>query len=99
MAILDRDLRYLHINAVLAELNGHPVEDHLGRRLDEMVPPEIVERIAPEIRRVLETGEARHGIEFRRGTPDDPRTLEATYFPVNGESVGALVLDMTDRDR
>ena len=99
MAILDSDLRYVHINSALAELNGHAVEDHIGRRLEEMVPPEIVERIAPEIQRVLETGEARHGIEFRRGTPGDPRALEATYFPVNGNAVGALVLDMTERDR
>src|SRR3954469_1704875 len=99
MAILDSDLRYVHINAALAELDGHGVEEHIGRRLEEMVPADVVERIVPEIRRVLETGETSHGIEFRRGTPEDPRALEATYFPVNGNTVGALVLDMTDRDR
>jgi PAS domain S-box-containing protein len=99
MAILDSDLRYVHINTALAELNGHGVEEHIGRRLEEMVPADIVERILPEIRHVLETGETRSGIEFRRGTPDDPRALEATYFPVNGNTVGALVLDMTERDR
>src|SRR3954452_10612682 len=99
MAILDRDLRYVHINAALAELNGFAAADHIGRRLDEMVPPEVLERIVPEIRRVLATGEARHGIEFRRGTPEDPRALEASYFPVNGDSVGALIVDMTERDR
>jgi PAS domain S-box-containing protein len=99
MAILDRDLRYVHINAALAELNGFAAEDHIGRRLDEMLPPEVLELIVPEIRRVLATGESRHGIEFRRGTPDDPRALEASYFPVDGDSVGALVVDMTERER
>jgi PAS domain S-box-containing protein len=99
MAILDSDLRYVHINAALAELNGHGVEEHIGRRLEEMVPADIAERVVPEVRRVLETGEARHGVEFRRGTPEDPRALEATYFLVNGHAVGALVLDMTERDR
>src|SRR3954454_20596797 len=99
MAILDRDLRYVHINAVLAELNGHTVEEHIGRRLDEMVPAEVAARIVPEIQRVLDTGETSQGVEFRRGTADDPRALEATYFPVNGTNVGALVLDMTERDR
>src|SRR4051812_19035318 len=99
MAILDSDLRYVHINAALAELNGHGVEEHIGRRLEEMVSADVADRVLPEVRRVLETGEARHGIEFRRGTPEDPRALEATYFPVNGHAVGALVLDMTERDR
>jgi PAS domain S-box-containing protein len=98
MAILDRDLRYLHINPALAELNGATVEDHIGRRLEEMLPADVVERVAPAIREVLATGESRHGIAFRRGTPEDPRALEASYFPVNGNAVGALVLDMTERD-
>src|SRR6201999_542566 len=33
----------------------------------------------------------------QRGTPENPRALEASYFPVHGGSVGALVLDTTER--
>jgi PAS domain S-box-containing protein len=99
MAILDRDLRYVQINEALAQLNGHAVEDHIGRHLEEMVPPDVAERILPAIRDVLENGVAHHGLEFRRGTPESPRALEASYFPVHGGSVGALVLDMTERDQ
>jgi serine phosphatase RsbU (regulator of sigma subunit) len=99
MAILDRDLRYVHINPALADLNGQSVEAHIGRRVDEMVPPEVAERIVPAIREVLSTRVARHGIAFRRGTPEDPRALEASYFPVDDDAIGALVLDMTERDR
>src|SRR3954462_16007271 len=103
MAVLDGDMRYLHINPTLAELNGLPPEQHIGRRVEEVLPPDGVERVVAAIRQVMATGAPAHGVEFRRGTADDPRALEASYFPIGGErgvtAVGALVLDMTERDR
>src|SRR6266576_4859847 len=103
MAVLDAELRYLHVNAALAELNGIAVDAHIGRRLDEIVPRDVADRVAPVIRRVLDTGQPCHGVEFGRGAPDDSRRLEASYFPIAGDgtvtAIGAVILDVTDRDQ
>lgn len=31
LALVDRDLRYVRVNVVLAEMNGVPAADHIGR--------------------------------------------------------------------
>src|SRR5690242_14618521 len=36
---LDRDLRYVRVNAALAEMNGAPAEAHLGKTVAEVLPP------------------------------------------------------------
>src|SRR3954452_7554056 len=102
MAVLDRDLRYVHINSSLAEINGLSVAAHIGRSIDEVLPPDIADSIRDVMRDVLTTGQSRHGIQLFRGEPVEGRGLEASYFPIgNGEvtAVGAVVLDVTDRDR
>ena len=103
MAVLDRDLRYVHVNAALAEINGLTVEEHLGRSIDEILPPEVAAHVGGVLRDVLATGRPRHGVEvLRSGERVEGRRLEASYFPIgNGQvtAVGAVLLDVTDRDR
>src|SRR5215210_989697 len=41
VALVDRDLRYVRINESLARLNGAPVDAHIGRRVDEMLPADF----------------------------------------------------------
>jgi PAS domain S-box-containing protein len=55
MAVVDHDLRYIRMNAHLAELDGVTMEQALGRRLSEVVPL-LAERVEPLYRGVLETG-------------------------------------------
>lgn len=38
LGILDRDLRFIRVNQRLAEINGVPVEEHIGRKLNEIIP-------------------------------------------------------------
>ena len=38
LGLVDRDLRYVHVNERLAAMNGLPVEAHLGRTLREVIP-------------------------------------------------------------
>ena len=52
---LDTNLRYLQINDWLAELNGLPVEAHLGRNIREVLP-EVTAGIEQQLRKVIETG-------------------------------------------
>src|SRR5256714_4235313 len=103
MAVFDEQLRYLHVNAALAELNRLPVADHLGRHVSDVVPPHVAARLEPVLREVLETGLPRHGVDFQGGAPADPRSWEGSIFPVGGNGhaggVGVLLVETTERDR
>src|SRR4051794_16087666 len=82
MAVFDQDLRYLHVNAVLAELNERPIADHLGRHVAEVLPPHIAARLEPVLREVVTSGVERHGVDFQGGRPGAPRSWEGSVFPV-----------------
>lgn len=102
LAFLDTDLRYVRINAALAAINGRPAEEHIGRRIDEVLP-ELADELVPIYRQVLETGEP---ILERELTTEWPgrghvRHVLASWFPVHVEGkiagVGAVVIDITAR--
>ncbi len=100
---LDRNLRYVSINRHLAEMNGIPVADHLGRSVKELFP-QWFSSYEPYLRRALQ-GEAISGVEVSRpsckpGQPDV--TNMVSYQPAwdeAGEVVGVsvAVMDITDR--
>ena len=53
ICVLDHDLRYRWCNAALAELNGIPVEHHIGRTVAELLP-ELLPQIEAGFREVLD---------------------------------------------
>ncbi|HEY8583768.1 MAG TPA: PAS domain-containing protein, partial [Capillimicrobium sp.] len=100
----DTELRYVRVNEALARVNGLPVEAHIGRRTDELLP-EMGGYIAEVLSDVLRTGVARVDVEERGITPAEPGVEHdwlCSYFPVAnalGEliGVGAVVTDITAR--
>jgi PAS domain S-box-containing protein len=56
LCILDSDLRFVRLNRRFAEINGVPVEEHIGRTPREVVP-DLGEQTEAAMRHVLETGE------------------------------------------
>ena len=50
----DRELRYVRVNRALAEMNGLSPEEHVGRRLEEVVPG--LDQLVDIYRRVVATG-------------------------------------------
>ncbi len=91
LALVDRSLRYVRVNEALAEINGVPAADHVGRTLAEVLP-EIPQAVAQATRHVLDTGEAVRDVEVG-GPVDDavgPRAFECGYHPLkeNGAVVG-----------
>jgi len=101
LAFVDTELRFVRINAALAAINGRAVEEHLGRRIDEVLP-EIADVIVPIYRQVLATGEPILEREVTRETPaSHVRHVLASWFPVRVDDriagVGAVVVDITDR--
>ncbi len=72
LCVFDLDLRYEHINKWLADINGVPVEEHIGRTVREVLP-HIAEIIEPQLRQVIETGESITGGGGRGGNPGPAR--------------------------
>ncbi len=104
LCYLDTDLRYLHINKWLAQLNGLPVEKYLGRAVHEVIP-EVAAGIEAQLRQVIETNTPIIEGTVEAETSAQPgvrRTFMHNYIPVaddNGKVIGVscLVQDITPR--
>jgi PAS domain S-box-containing protein len=100
LAFLDREMRYRNLNRRLANMNGRPMEEHLGRTVQEMVP-ELFPSVEPLIRRALD-GEAIPGVEVTKpeSSPNGGRTLLLSYEPARDEAgevegVSVAIVDVT----
>jgi len=106
VAILEGpEFRYFRINQVLADLNGLPVEEHLARTVEEVLP-KAAPAILPNLRKVFKNGEAILNREFSIRLPLNPGKevdLIDWHFPIvlDGriQAVGAIVMDITERKR
>jgi PAS domain S-box-containing protein len=106
LALFDRDLRFQRVNAVLAEINGLPVAEHLGKLAWEIIP-DLRASAEPLMRKVIATGEPLTGIELTGETPAQPgvrRDWLEMFYPVKDRNgtvtgVGAIVEDVTERKR
>ncbi len=101
LSFLDRDLRYVRINALLARYNGIPIEQTVGR-LQREVMPEAAQRLEPIYRRVFATGEPVIGVEVTLpATQRAPaRQFEVGVFPIRDAQsrawlVGTAVREVT----
>jgi PAS domain S-box-containing protein len=94
LAFIDVDMRYVSINRRLADMNGYPIEAHLGRTVREMIP-ELFPSVEPFIRRAL-SGESVLGVEMTKPAsgPNPGSTILLSYEPAfdeGGEVVGVSV--------
>ena len=106
MGFIDRELRYVQVNPVLADINGLPPEAHLGRRVREVLPElEASARVERLLREVMERGEPL--LNQERVVPPRPgmpaRPVRTSFFPVKVAEetlgVGLTVLDITEQKR
>jgi PAS domain S-box-containing protein len=103
LCFIDRSLRYVSLNRRLAEMNGFPVEAHLGRTVKEMVPG-LYPVIEPFLRRAMR-GEAIPEAEVTKpaASPGEAeKTLLISHQPALdevGEVVGVsvAVMDISSR--
>ncbi len=105
LCYLDTDLRFVHINDWLAEINGIPAEEHLGRTIGELIP-DIAAGVEAQFRQVIDTGEPIIGGTVEAETSAQPgikRHFQHSYYPVrsdDGEVIGisCVVEDVTVRN-
>jgi PAS domain S-box-containing protein len=103
LCLLDRDLRFVAINQMLADTNGHPPSAHIGQPL-AMMAPEAEPTIGPILLQVLETGAPVQSVEMSSLLRGEMRSWLCSYFPVRDEQghvtgVSAAVVDITTRKR
>jgi PAS domain S-box-containing protein len=104
IGLFDRDLRFVRVNPVLAQMNGAPPEAHVGRLPPEVIPGLPWDEIGGGLRRVIETGVPRLDAPVAVPGPDgkERQFLEA-WYPVRagGDTVGigTIVREVTaERD-
>ncbi|WP_407547771.1 SpoIIE family protein phosphatase [Streptomyces sp. Pv4-95] len=107
LVMLDENLRYLHLNQALADMNGLPIAEHIGRRLTEI----MITSEGGEYERMLRTvvAEGRTVVGARVGMrtlghPDRDLVLSVSFFPLTQavgtrQGVGGLLVDVTDREQ
>jgi PAS domain S-box-containing protein len=100
-ALVDLQWRYVRVNPALAAMNGLPAAEHIGRRIEEIVPT-LWPQAEPELRSVVETGEARINRELMGAHPrglGGRGTWLNSFYPVRIDGrlvgVGILVQDVT----
>ncbi len=103
-AFVDREFRIVRINRTLAEVNGAPAEEQIGRTVAEVVP-DLWAQMGSVYRKVLETGEAVVNQEVQREGPNeqDRRHWLASFYPVSIDEeligVGVVAVDVTGREK
>jgi PAS domain S-box-containing protein len=96
LCVIDRNLRYVRLNQRLAEMNGVPASDHIGRTVRDIVP-HLADHLEPLLRQVIETGVAIIGLEVQGETTAQPakkRIWVESYAPLRntaGQVVGVNV--------
>src|SRR5215467_7540881 len=106
LAVYDRNLRFLRINDAMARFNNLSPAEHLGRRVDEVVP-RFGNEIAKSLRQVFATAEPVLNVERHRSAPGEPAIEQeflASYYPLLGEdgsvsAVCSLVQEVSERKR
>ena len=98
LCFLDRRMRYVSLNRRLAEMNGVPLREHVGRTVAEVIP-HIAPLVEPYIRRAMQ-GEPVIGVEVQKPVPEgggEPETVLLSYQPAldeAGEVLGVSVAAM-----
>lgn len=104
LGIVDRDLRYLYVNEMIATLNGKPVNQHIGRLVTE-VRENITEAEIRPYRQVIEKGDSVLNVEIEVLQPNKlgvPQFWSINYHPIKSAdgnlcAVGTTVRNITKR--
>jgi PAS domain S-box-containing protein len=106
LALFDRDLKFVRINKMLAEITGISISDHIGNSIKDLLP-DIYDFSREVANKIIETGEPWLGIELAGTTPAKPgvlRSWEENWMPVKdskGEILGfsVLVIETTEKKK
>jgi len=102
LGFVDTELFYVRVNRTLAEFHRSTPDEHLGKRVGEILERLGVD-VEAEYRRVLETGEAVSGVEVVVSADGETRRFNCSYHPVLLQGaiagVGIVTVEITERER
>ncbi|MDB5596994.1 MAG: signal transduction histidine kinase [Hyphomicrobiales bacterium] len=106
LGMLDSNLKYVRINAALADIHGFGGADHIGRGVFDVLP-DLRDTYEASLRHVLKTGEPVRDKKSRLERPASPgvvRDLVESFYPVRDAAGGTIGLgvicqDVTERNR
>lgn len=101
--VMGDDFRFSRINQHLADINGFPIEYHLGKRIVDVIP-EAANHIIPLMQKIMADGEPLLANEFTISLPSSPKELLHILdyqLPIkdnSGKTIGvcSIVSDRTD---
>jgi diguanylate cyclase (GGDEF)-like protein/PAS domain S-box-containing protein len=103
IAFVDRDFRIIHINEMLAAVNGSSVAEQVGQLLASVIP-DLWPQLEPVYRQVLDSGDVVLDVELETPSTSDPARPQhwrTSHYPVWFEGtvvgIGAVVVDVTER--
>ena len=102
LALLDRDFRFLRVNALFAALNGIDQDEHLGRRIYDLLPVGDRENV---LRQALTAAEPVRDLEAEADTPGASQrktALRMHFYPLlddRGSLTGSASSRRTSRRR
>lgn len=107
LVMFDPDLRYVHLNQALADMDGLAIEAHIGRHMDEIMIMSDGGEYQRMLRAVSRGGAPVVGmlVGMRpRGHPDRDQVRSVSFFPLSQAvgsrpGVGGLMVDVTDREQ
>ena len=102
LLLKDAKGRRVFANRAYLKLRGTTLEDLVGKRDEDLFPPEIARGYREDDRKVMETGEPLHNIEQTRDAEGRLIWIERVKSPIidiNGNTIGLQLLfwDVTDR--
>src|SRR6266498_2023252 len=96
--VVDKDTRYVRIAPTNPSRLVRPPEELLGRRMDEVLPPETYETFRSAIHQALVSGEAVQ-IEYKLPVEDQEYWFLANLSKLNEEQVFWVARDITERKK
>ncbi|WP_327365158.1 SpoIIE family protein phosphatase [Streptomyces sp. NBC_01217] len=105
IAVYDRDLRFVRVNAALERIHGLPEERTLGRSIRDVLPGLDAAAIESRLTKALETGRPVVNAIHRGRTPADPErdhVWNVSSVVLTGPDDGVLgvtdlIIDITDQ--
>jgi DNA-binding CsgD family transcriptional regulator len=105
LAIYDRRLRFVAVNAAVAAMDHVPVEEHLGRETSEIVGA-VSRIIEPRVERAFRTGEPlnRYELSAKLPTRKDVAHWIEDFIPITDDrgrvrEVGVIAVEITAQKR
>ena len=93
---LSREGIYLDFEPAPGFEPHYSAEDFLGKRIDEVMPPEVARQWMNHLRRALQTGET-EGFEYELAAGGVTRYYEARLAVCERNEITVIVRDVTDR--